>query len=466
MSKPSSALIIDDEPDICELVSITLERMGLVVCTANDVEQALSLLKRQTFDLCLTDMRLPDGDGLDLIEFIQNHCPNTPIAMITAHGNMDTAVQAMKLGAFDFISKPIDIGHLRNLVRTAVKLSAEARTNKTTKLEFLGQSESIQQLRDTIDKIARSQAPVYIHGESGTGKELVAKLIHQQGPRANEPFVPVNCSAIPSELMESEFFGHKKGSFTGAVTDKPGLFQAANGGTLFLDEVADLSVAMQVKLLRAIQEKSIRPVGEQKEQKVDVRILSATHKNLDALVASGDFRQDLYYRINVIRLDVPPLRQRPDDIPLLAHSILERICESQGLDPITLSPSAQGLLQQYTFPGNVRELENVLERAATLCDNHKIDPDDLQLRPSQNPTAIPIPIDDATESALNASIAAVPANADPTGTLPLDNMLVQAEKESIEQALLQTRWNKTEAAKLLGISFRQLRYRIKKLGIE
>jgi two-component system response regulator PilR (NtrC family) len=357
-------LIIDDEPDICELLELTLSRMGLTTHAAQSVAQAHKLLAEHHFNLCLTDMRLPDGNGLDLIDYIQKRHPGTPVAVITAHGNMEAAIRALKSGAFDFVSKPIDLKNLRLLVSSALKLKTGAEPGRVAQLQLLGESQPMLELKNTIIKLARSQAPVYIHGESGTGKELVARLIHAQSARNDRSFVPVNCSAIPADLMESEFFGHLKGSFTGAHADKQGLFTAADGGTLFLDEVAELPIAMQVKLLRAIQERSIRPVGSAGEVPVNVRILSATHKPLDQLVANGEFRQDLYYRINVIQLNVPSLRERPGDIPLLCDSILSKIAEKHGMERKELSAEAAQALKRYPFPGNVRELENILERAA------------------------------------------------------------------------------------------------------
>ncbi|MGD8743685.1 MAG: sigma-54 dependent transcriptional regulator, partial [Granulosicoccaceae bacterium] len=388
------ALIVDDEPDILELLSLTLERMDIDSRRATDLAQARQLLGQESFDLCLTDMRLPDGDGIELVRHISEHYPNTPVAVITAHGNMELAVEALKAGAFDFVSKPVNLGRLRQLVNAALKLSAKtphpAPTPGSDDVDnpLLGDSAIMQRMRATIRKLARSQAPVYISGESGSGKELVARMIHALGPRADKPFIPVNCGAIPPELMESEFFGHKKGSFTGAVADKTGLFQAADGGTLFLDEVAELPFPMQVKLLRAIQEKSVRPIGEHSEQPVDVRILSATHKNLTTLVADGEFRQDLFYRINVIELAVPPLRERPEDIAQLADHILDKL---DGQKHPQLSKQALEALQGYAFPGNVRELENILERAMTLCEADTIDSADLQLPQNRHGETPPSP---------------------------------------------------------------------------
>src|ERR1700722_3378965 len=390
MPKPA-VLIVDDEPDLCELLSITLQRMDLHPRTANDIATAQRLLKTEQFDLCLTDMQLPDDNGLELVKWMQQYSPSVPVAVITAHGNMETAVRALKLGAFDFVSKPLDLSGLRKLVATAIKLSGSNETDTSVfGPRLLGTSAAMQHVRDMIARVARSQAPVHIFGESRTGKELVAKLIHESGPRRDGPFVPVNCGAIPTELMESELFGHKRGSFTGAVSDKPGLIQSAEGGTLFLDEVADLPLHMQVKLLRLIQEKTVRPIGEQREVPVDVRVLSATHKSLAELVAQGRFREDLFYRINVIEIRVPALREHAEDIPELADAMLQRLSARIGAQLPTATPEARALLQRYAFPGNVRELENILERAIALSASGVIDVDDLQLRhPSPASSAAP-----------------------------------------------------------------------------
>ncbi len=436
MSKPL-ALVIDDEPDICELLSLTLGRMDIDTAVAGDVKSAKAQLSGKRFDICLTDMRLPDGDGLELVEWMQKHSSGVPVAVITAHGNVETAVQALKLGAFDFISKPLDLANLRNIVRNALKLEREQAAEAS---RLLGDSPAMSELRDLVDRVARSQAPVHISGDSGTGKELVARLIHDTGPRNDGPFIAVNCGAIPAELMESEFFGHKKGSFTGAVRNKTGLVQTADSGTLFLDEIADLPLAMQVKLLRVIQEQTIRPVGSSEEQSVDVRILSATHKNLSELVQSGDFREDLYYRINVIELHVPSLRERGDDVFVLADHILKRL----GSSIDALDVSAREALRNYHFPGNVRELENMLERAVTLCASGNISESDLALKPGGT------------------------LDGDAAGMLPanLGDQVEDVQRQAIVDALEKTRYNKTAAAKLLGLTFRQLRYRIKKLGID
>src|ERR1700731_2342752 len=382
MPKPA-CFGVGDEPDLCELLSITLQRMDLDPRTAHSVADAQRLLKTEHLDLCLTDMQLPDGDGLELVKWIQQYSPSVPVAVITAHGNMEAAVRAPKLGAFDFVSKPLDLAGLRKLVATAIKLSGPFDTDTSVfGPRLLGTSTAMQHLREMIARVARSQAPVHIFGESGTGKELVAKLIHESGPRRDGSFVPVNCGAIPTELMESELFGHKRGSFTGAVSDKKGLIQSAEGGTLFLDEIADLPLHMQVKLLRVIQEKAVRPLGEQLEVGVDVRILSATHKNLSQMVAEGKFREDLFYRVNVIELRVPSLRERPEDVPELAEAILRRLGRRMKIMPPMLSKDALAALEVYAFPGNVRELENILERAITLCTSGEVTASDIQLRPT------------------------------------------------------------------------------------
>jgi two-component system response regulator PilR (NtrC family) len=451
-----AVLIVDDEPDLCELLTITLQRMNLSPRTANTVGVAQRMLKTEPFDLCLTDMQLPDGNGLELVEWMQQYTPSVPVAVITAHGNMQTAVRALKLGAFDFVSKPLDLVGLRKLVATAIKLSETSESDTVVfGPRLLGASASMQHLREMVARVARSQAPVHISGESGTGKELVAKLIHQSGPRREGPFVPVNCGAIPTELMESELFGHKRGSFTGAVADKKGLIQSAEGGSLFLDEIADLPLHMQVKLLRVIQEKAVRPIGEQAETGIDVRILSATHKNLSQLVAEGKFREDLFYRVNVIELRVPSLRERRGDVPELAEAVLRRLSRRMKIEVPALSKEALVALEGYSFPGNVRELENILERAVTLSTDGEVKVGDIQLRP--NPVT-------ATLKANGES--RIPGATAENGTTGLGDQLEDIEREAIVKALEQTRYNKTAAAKVLGMSFRALRYRIKKLGIE
>ena len=430
-------LIIDDEPDIRELLDITLRRMDIDCQCAENLSSARSLLNKHNFDLCLTDMKLPDGNGVDFVSELQSDFPGLPVAVITAHGSMDAAIQAMKNGAFDFLTKPVDLNSLRNIVEDALR----SRTvHDYDQSRLIGECDSIRKLRKTIDKVSRSQAPIYISGESGTGKELVAHLIHDSGPRSGKAFVPINCGAIPEDLMESEFFGHKKGSFTGAVADKQGLFQAADEGTLFLDEIAELPQHMQVKLLRVLQEKVVRPIGSQEEIPVNVRILSATNCDLVEQVEKGLFRQDLMFRINVIEIRLSTLRERKEDLPLLIDHILEKISLNSGESKPIISKDAMQVLQNYDYPGNIRELENILERASTLCSNNTIDMHDISLP--------------ETKTKISG------------GEQGLDTMLSDMEKQKILQALEKTKWNKTAAAKLLGISFRALRYRLEKLNLE
>jgi two-component system response regulator PilR (NtrC family) len=458
------ALIVDDEADIRELLEITLSRMGVKCCAAADLGEARQWLQEKTFDFCITDMRLPDGNGIDLVRLVQSEYSRLPIAVITAHGNAQAAVESLKAGAFDFVSKPVDLKVLRKLVETALQMGDDAAAAQEDNGGLLGAHESVVRLRQLVDRLARSQAPVHIHGESGTGKELVARLIHDKSPRAAAPFVPVNCGAIPSELMESEFFGHLKGSFTGAVRDKGGLFQAAEGGTLFLDEIADLPLHMQVKLLRAIQERAIRPVGAEAEISVNVRLISATHKNLVDLVNKGAFRQDLYYRVNVIEVRTPPLRSRGADIPMLADHMLVRLSRAAGMSEVPrLDESAQRLLLTYEFPGNVRELENILERALTLCDGSTIAAEDLQLRITTG--AEPMNEGAAVRTG-TATTAPAAANASSSSAAGLDDRVEELERQAIRDALEKTRYNKTKAAALLGLTFRQLRYKVKKLNLE
>jgi two-component system response regulator PilR (NtrC family) len=447
------ALIVDDEPDILELLTMTLSGMSIDCVLAENLAQAKQALKQQAFDLCLTDMRLPDGNGLDFVETLQRQYPDLPVAVITAHGNMDLAVQALKLGAFDFVSKPLKLRVLRDLVATALKLSPvkPIRKERRSRDTLLGETDIMKTLRGKISKLARSQAPVYISGESGTGKELVAKLIHQLGARSEHAFVPINCGAIPSELVESELFGHVKGAFTGAIADKKGLFQTANGGTLFLDEVADLPLMMQVKLLRAIQEKAIRPVGGHEEVNVDVRILSATHKNLAEAVKQGTFREDLFYRLHVIELIVPPLRERQADILLLAKHILKNVAKKNSVMSPALNEQAKAALNTYDFPGNVRELENILERALTWAEGTSITQQDLMLPTQLEPSVL-------VNNRQTDIVLSVEND--------LESKLEEQERELITQALESTRWNKTAAAKRLGITFRALRYKLKKLNLE
>ncbi len=443
MTAPT-VLVIDDEPDLLDLADITLARMGLNVDRAASVKAALDRLHNHPYDLCLTDMRLPDGDGLEIVRYISSQAPQTPVAVITAFGSADNAVAALKAGAFDYLAKPVSLDQLRNLVRTALKVPQTYSSNNR-KSKLVGESQAMAQIRAKIEKLARNQAPVFVTGESGTGKEVAARLIHELGPRAGKPFLAVNCGAIPENLMESELFGYRKGAFTGADSDREGVFQAANGGTLFLDEVLDLPMTMQVKLLRAIQERCVRRIGGVNEEPIDIRLISASHLDMAAAVEAGRFRHDLFYRLNVIELRMPPLRERPDDIESLVEFILQR----NGLDAraaaAALTADAYQALRQYGFPGNVRELENILERALALSDSAAISAEDLGLTPDTR---------------------GIGGDATTTLGLPLQDYLDRVEREKIIQALEQTNGNKTAAARLLGVTFRSLRYRVERLGIE
>jgi two-component system response regulator PilR (NtrC family) len=451
MSAKSHVLVVDDEADIRELLGMTLTRMGLATDCVASTAEAFALLAKNSYDLCLTDMRLPDGDGLAVVDHVSRHHPSLPVAVITAHGSTENAVAALKAGAFDYLAKPVSLDQLRALVRTALKLPRSQRRAQGEEAPaapgaplLIGESTPMQAVRAMIDRLARTQAPIHITGESGSGKELAARLIHVQGPRSDGPFVPVNCGAIPENLMESEFFGYRKGAFTGAAADREGFFQAADGGTLFLDEVADLPLAMQVKLLRSIQEKKVRRVGATAEEGADARVISATHRSLAEEVARGRFRQDLYYRLNVIELKMPALREMRDDIAPIAVAILKRQAVAGGKPP-GLSAAALERLSRYDFPGNVRELENVLERALALSTGGEIQADDLQLAPTR--------------------VGPPPAAQDLPG-LPLQERLDAVERRAILNALEQTHYNRTAAAKLLGITFRALRYRMERLGIK
>ncbi len=441
--RTAQVLVVDDEPDIRELLELTLVKMGLGVASVGTIAEAKERLKGERYDLCLTDMRLADGEGLDLVRHIAGLAADVPVAVITAYGSAENAVAALKAGAFDYVSKPVGLEQLRALIRAALSLPDRAESPARGQ-RLLGESAPLAHVRELIGKLARTQAPVYISGESGSGKELAARLIHENGARREKPFVPVNCGAIPETLMESEFFGYKKGAFTGAAEDREGFFQAANGGTLFLDEVADLPLPMQVKLLRAIQEKRVRKVGATQEDPVDVRIICATHQNLATLVAAGRFRQDLFYRINVIELPMPPLRECREDVALIAGSILARIAAPAGAAPARLAPEALEALARYDFPGNIRELENILERAVALSASPEIGLDDLRLSP---------PAAEAGDAAPAGAGEALP------------DYLDGLERKAILEALAKTGFNRTAAAKLLGITFRQLRYRMQRLGI-
>ena len=438
MANSPRILLVDDEPDLLDLMELTLVKMGLETDRAASVAEARAQLSHKHYDLCLTDMRLPDGEGLEVVALASALAAPVPVAVITAYGNAGNAVAALKAGAFDYLSKPVALDQLRALIKSAIKVPGSAQSDDPAR-GLIGQSAAMQDIRARIAKLARTQAPVHIAGESGSGKELAARLIHRLGSRADQPFVAVNCGAIPETLMESEFFGYRKGAFTGAEADRNGFFQAADGGTLFLDEVADLPLSMQVKLLRVLQEKKVRKVGATAEEAIDVRIVSATHQSLAALVEAGRFRQDLYYRLNVIDLLMPSLRERVEDIPEMARFLLDKL----GGTDIKLDRNAEKALCAYAFPGNVRELENTLERALALCDNQHISADDLNLAP-----ALPA------------------AGAAPGSKYPLQDYLDQTERAAILEALEQTRYNKTAAARVLGVTFRSLRYRLERLGIE
>ena len=446
MSNDSQAaacvLVVDDEPDILELIEITLVRMGLLVEHATNVNEALQQLDSKHYDLCLTDMRLPDGDGLEVVRHIAARHANVPVAVITAHGNMENAVSVLKAGAFDYLSKPVALEQLRTLVKAALKLPSPSTAIREGVRTLLGSSPAMEKVRDMIERVARSQAPVHIYGESGSGKELAARLIVEKSSRRDQPFIAVNCGAIPETLMESEFFGYRKGAFTGADNDRDGFFQAATGGTLFLDEVADLPLSMQVKLLRAIQEKRVRKVGAIQEEAVDVRIISATHHALAEQAQQGKFRQDLYYRLNVITLPMPPLREMRDDIAGIANQLLVQLRNGAAVD---FSSAALQALSYYDFPGNVRELENIIERALALRSGGIITPNDLQL--------------------ISADKGEQAAKPEVSSKYPLPDYLERVERAAILEALHQTGFNRTAAAKILGITFRTLRYRMGRLCI-
>jgi two-component system, NtrC family, response regulator PilR len=453
-------LVIDDEPDLLTLMRLTLTKLGLEVVTADSYGEGLAALDRGSYALCLTDMQLGDGTGIDILSAIQSKGLDLPCAVITAFGNADNAVAALKAGAFDYLAKPVSLDQLRTLVKSAIRVPDKP-SSKTTNIEasanaadpspLVGESPSVVSLRTMLLRLAKTQTPVHIHGESGTGKELAARILHRSGPRAGNPFVAVNCGAIPENLMESEFFGYRKGAFTGAEADRDGFFQSASGGTLFLDEVADLPLTLQVKLLRAIQEKRVRKVGSTNEEDVDVRIVSATHKNLNELVAAGKFRQDLFYRLNVLQVSMPSLREIRGDIPVIARKILIRLT---GDTHDVLAPDAVEALSNYAFPGNVRELENVLERAMALAESpERITAADLRLTIDDNPV---------TKA---AQVAAANETGTLAGRVPLQDFLDRCERETLDLALAQTRGNRTQAAKLLGITFRSMRYRLERLGM-
>ncbi|TCB52011.1 sigma-54-dependent Fis family transcriptional regulator [Acinetobacter sp. ANC 4779] len=466
MERQPLVLLVDDEEDLCTLMQMSLSRMGIKTHIAYRLEQAKKCLSENEYDACLTDLNLPDGNGLQLVEWIGQHFPTLPVAVLTAYGNMEIAIAALKAGAFDFVSKPINQKHLEQLLQKALNKPVENFQSKEDTLEqklLIGQSLPIQQLRITLNKIARSQAPVFISGESGTGKEVIANLVHRLSNRNEGPFIAINCGAIPTELMESELFGHKKGSFTGATQDKQGLIQSAHGGSLFLDEIAELPLTMQVKLLRAVQEKRIRPVGSDAEIDVDFRVISASHQDLDALVQQGRFRQDLFFRIHVMDLVLPPLRERGDDIILLAHHFIQKISQEWSIPQKQLTERAKNFLLGQYYPGNVRELRNIIERAITLSDEDKIDLPHLQSAPLRYPTAAPLDHQQEASPAFRSDIL-VSAKKLPNEGLEL--YLENIEKDILLNALNLTHWNRTLAAKKLGMSFRSLRYRLKKFGLD
>ena len=465
MEQQPLVLLVDDEEDLCTLMQISLSRMGIQTHIAYRLEQAKKLLLEHRYDACLTDLNLPDGNGLQLVEWINQHFSALPVAVLTAYGNMDIAVAALKAGAFDFVSKPINQKHLEQLLQKALNKPLENLSYSTHGLEqklLIGQSLPIQQLRVTLNKIARSQAPVFITGESGTGKEVIANLVHRLSNRNDGPFIAINCGAIPTELMESELFGHKKGSFTGATQDKQGLIQSAHGGSLFLDEIAELPLSMQVKLLRAVQEKRIRPVGSDAEVDVDFRVISASHQDLELLVQQGRFRQDLFFRIHVMDLVIPPLRERGDDILLLAHHFIDKISQEWGTPPKPLTERAKDFLLHQYYPGNVRELRNIMERAITLSDDEKIDLPHLQSAPLCYASVSSL-ADQQAQPNLSAG-GLVSSKKLPEEGLEL--YLENIEKDILLNALNLTHWNRTLAAKKLGMSFRSLRYRLKKFGLD
>lgn len=447
-------LIVDDEPDIIELLELTLARMGMDVASAQLVSDAKKLLDNNTFQLCLTDMRLPDGEGLELVRYINQFYSDLPVAVITAHGTPENAVAALKAGAFDYLSKPVGLKEVRDLVKSALSIPTHGQSYPNQRT-LLGNSPPMHQLRTTIDKLARSQAAVYINGESGSGKELAARMIHERSARHSQPFIAVNCGAIPDNLMESEFFGYKKGAFTGADKDHDGFFLMAHGGTLFLDEVADLPLAMQVKLLRVIQEKQVRRIGDSQEKTVDARIISATHKELTQCVELGQFRQDLYYRLNVIELNMPSLREMKEDIPIIAENIINKLCAETNRTPCQFKKEALELLMLYEYPGNVRELENILERTLALNSDCEIGHDELQM-----PEKFKIP----AKNEITTPQIKLKSSFDEEA-IPLQDFLDKLEKDSIEKALEQNRYNRTKAAKVLGITVRSLRYRMERLGL-
>ena len=466
MAQQPLVLFVDDEEDLCTLMQMMLSRMGIETHVAYRLSQARKMLSEHQYDVCFTDLNLPDGNGLELVEEISQQYPQLPVAVLTAYGNMDIAIAALKAGAFDFVSKPIKQTHLEQLLQKALNKPISQQALNEDALEqrmLIGQSLPIQQLRVTLKKIARSQAPVFITGESGTGKEVVANLVHRLSNRNEGPFIAINCGAIPADLLESELFGHKKGSFTGATQDKQGLIQSAHGGSLFLDEIAELPLNMQVKLLRAVQEKAIRPIGSETEIDVDFRVISASHQDLESLVQQGKFRQDLFFRIHVMDLVLPPLRERGQDILILAQHFIQKVSREWEIPAKALTPRAKEFLLAQYYPGNVRELRNIIERAITLSDEDYIDVQHLQSAPLRRSVQMqpPSSVDQllTTSSELTLSSKKLPDEG-------LELYLENIEKEILLNALNITHWNRTLAAKKLGMSFRSLRYRLKKFGLD
>ncbi|MGH1402086.1 sigma-54 dependent transcriptional regulator [Acinetobacter sp. PK01] len=458
-------LFVDDEEDLCTLMQMMLSRMGIETHVAYRIAQAKKMLSEHHYDVCFTDLNLPDGNGLELVEEISQRYPQLPVAVLTAYGNMDIAIAALKAGAFDFVSKPIKQTHLEQLLQKALNNPVQPQASSEDALEqrmLIGQSAPIEQLRVTLKKIARSQAPVFITGESGTGKEVVANLVHRLSNRNEGPFIAINCGAIPSDLLESELFGHKKGSFTGATQDKQGLIQSAHGGSLFLDEIAELPLNMQVKLLRAVQEKAIRPIGSDTEIDVDFRVISASHQDLESLVQQGKFRQDLFFRIHVMDLVLPPLRERGQDILILAQHFIQKVCREWEIEVKALTTRAKDFLLAQYYPGNVRELRNIIERAITLSDDDYIDVQHLQSAPLRRSVNTPVLSIDQMLTAPSELTLAPRKLPDEGLELYLENI----EKEILLNALNITHWNRTLAAKKLGMSFRSLRYRLKKFGLD
>ena len=463
-------MLVNDE-DFCHSMTMSLAHMNISLQYAYNIQQAKELLKSQHFDLCLTDLNLPDGNGIQLVQHISEYYPQLPVAVLTAYGNMNTVISALQAGAFDFVNKPLSQKSLEQLLEKALNNSLKLLNNhqEQCQLEYkmlIGQSKVIQQLRTTLQKISLAQAPVFITGESGTGKEVVANLIHRLSRRNQGPFIAINCGAIPNDLMESELFGHKKGSFTGAHQDKQGLILSAHGGSLFLDEIAELPLNMQVKLLRAVQEKKIRPIGSDQEIDVDFRIISASHQDLKLLLQQGKFRQDLFFRIHVMEIILPPLREREQDILLLANHFSDKITQDWGIPKKIFTPEAEVFLLAQYYPGNVRELRNIIERAVALADGPTIDVIHLQTT-SLHQCNTQINLNTSERKDLNSST--INPTPFPSAYIPVEGLeayLEKIERELLLNALNLTHWNRTLAAQKLGMTFRSLRYRLKKFSLD